>query len=639
MKKILRPHALLLLALVLCAAFAFPASASAKVKLSRTKVTVAAGKSTTLKLTGTKEKAKWSTNKKKVATVNQKGKVTAKGPGTCRITAKVGSKKYTCKVTVQQVTLRVMSSGSPVDTNQTLSLKKGTSLTLSVQQGTRASKKAEYLYVNAKKKKVTWKSSAPGVIAVNKSGKITAKKAGTATITAKYNGQKIVFTVRGTKEETSVPFLEPAEKGIILRYHIKDSTKKVEEYECPYVGYKTYDENSQIQYEPEERKGYVFAGWYTAEDDGAKIEKGTRVDHSMDLYAYWTPQVASLSFYYDTDSLFRDLDSVEKVQVYLDRPIKDAIGILIASGWDIPKAEDREGYDFKRWCLVDSKSCDFDNHEYYACACGLKFDNVSQASNHLSTCESRVNGPHNYAGPYNEYIYTWGADENVTVTKEKTLKDMIDEEVLNSYDGALIDLVALAEYVPKKFEVIYDGEGLFDQLTSPLDDLKNHSTVTVTYEYGERFGSHGTMPVSMTGVPILLGWSTVKDDPDGSHVVRAYNVVRRAWHLYPYLGNAEPFGLRLKYKDEYVTDGELWLTEADLADLAATLVPEPIPAVLKNPQYGSWKSSDQDVLQVSSADDYKQTTFTYQSDGDTVLSITVKGVRTYTASVTVHLTK
>lgn len=46
------------------------------------------------------KKVKWSTSNKKVATVNSKGKITAKGIGKATITAKVGSKKYTCKVTV-----------------------------------------------------------------------------------------------------------------------------------------------------------------------------------------------------------------------------------------------------------------------------------------------------------------------------------------------------------------------------------------------------------------------------------------------------------------------------------------------------------------------------------------------------------
>lgn len=56
-------------------------NAAAKVKLSKTKVTLYAGEKTTLKVKNTKEKVKWSSSKKKVATVTQKGVVTAKKSG------------------------------------------------------------------------------------------------------------------------------------------------------------------------------------------------------------------------------------------------------------------------------------------------------------------------------------------------------------------------------------------------------------------------------------------------------------------------------------------------------------------------------------------------------------------------------
>ena len=73
---------------------------AAKVKLNKESVTIAKSKSITLKLKGTKKKVKWSTNNKKVATVTQKGKVTGKKVGTAKIVARVGKKKYVCKVQV-----------------------------------------------------------------------------------------------------------------------------------------------------------------------------------------------------------------------------------------------------------------------------------------------------------------------------------------------------------------------------------------------------------------------------------------------------------------------------------------------------------------------------------------------------------
>ena len=68
--------------------------------MKTTNVTLSVGQSKNLKLSGTSKNPKWSSNKKAVATVDRKGKVTAVGKGTATITAKLGSKKYTCKVLV-----------------------------------------------------------------------------------------------------------------------------------------------------------------------------------------------------------------------------------------------------------------------------------------------------------------------------------------------------------------------------------------------------------------------------------------------------------------------------------------------------------------------------------------------------------
>lgn len=75
--------------------------AAKKVKLNKSKLSLNVGKSYTLKLKNNKRKVKWSSSKKKIATVTKKGKVTAKKTGNCNITAKVGKKKYVCKVTVK----------------------------------------------------------------------------------------------------------------------------------------------------------------------------------------------------------------------------------------------------------------------------------------------------------------------------------------------------------------------------------------------------------------------------------------------------------------------------------------------------------------------------------------------------------
>ena len=75
---------------------------AATVKINKTKLTLNVGQTYTLKIKGTKSKVKWSSSKKSIATVSSKGEVTAKKKGSTTITATVGGKKYTCKVTVKE---------------------------------------------------------------------------------------------------------------------------------------------------------------------------------------------------------------------------------------------------------------------------------------------------------------------------------------------------------------------------------------------------------------------------------------------------------------------------------------------------------------------------------------------------------
>lgn len=154
---------------------------AASVKISKTKYTMNKGENYTLKIKGTKKKVKWSSNNKKVATVNSKGKVTAKNKGTATITAKVGSKKYKCKITVE----------SPSINKTKVNINQGKTYTLKVKGTSR---------------KVTWSSSNKKIATVNSKGKVSAKKKGTATITAKVGSKKLKckVTVKYVKKVKAV---------------------------------------------------------------------------------------------------------------------------------------------------------------------------------------------------------------------------------------------------------------------------------------------------------------------------------------------------------------------------------------------------------------------------------------------------
>lgn len=98
MKKILA----LFLIIILTLSLAPSMHADAAAKINKTKATLNVGSKLTLKISGTKSKITWKTDKKAVATVSSKGIVTAKGAGKAKISAKVDNKTFTCAVTVKK---------------------------------------------------------------------------------------------------------------------------------------------------------------------------------------------------------------------------------------------------------------------------------------------------------------------------------------------------------------------------------------------------------------------------------------------------------------------------------------------------------------------------------------------------------
>ena len=117
----------------------------------------------------------WSSSDSEIATVDpETGKVTAKKVGKCTITAKTkkegSSVKGTCTIVVVSVSVTGISVTPP-----STPLKVGESVTLT----------ATIAPENASEKGVTWSSSDSEIATVDETGKVTAKKKGTCTITAK----------------------------------------------------------------------------------------------------------------------------------------------------------------------------------------------------------------------------------------------------------------------------------------------------------------------------------------------------------------------------------------------------------------------------------------------------------------------
>ena len=128
----------------------------------------------------------YSSDKETVAKVSADGTITAVAEGTAKITTKIvlsddTEKVLTTTITVEKKTVSV--------TNVTM---KPTTLTLN--EGKTGQLTATVAPSNADNKNVTWKSDNEKVATVSSAGKVTAKKAGTATIT--------VTTVDGGKTAT-----------------------------------------------------------------------------------------------------------------------------------------------------------------------------------------------------------------------------------------------------------------------------------------------------------------------------------------------------------------------------------------------------------------------------------------------------
>lgn len=164
---------LVLLLSLFTPAYAAKAVKVKSVKMNKTKVTLDVSKTLTLKATikptnATDKSVKWSSSDKKVATVDENGKVTPLKAGKTKITAKsTNGKKATCTVTV---TAKVKS----VTFAKT---------SLSLEVGKKETLKYTVLPSSAKNKAVTFKTSKKAVATVDKKGKVTAKKAGKTTIT------------------------------------------------------------------------------------------------------------------------------------------------------------------------------------------------------------------------------------------------------------------------------------------------------------------------------------------------------------------------------------------------------------------------------------------------------------------------
>ena len=152
-------------------------------KVAKKTVTMYSGESKKLKITvspkNAKKKVAFKSSKKSVASVNNKGVITAKKSGTAQIkvtvTDKNGKKKTSfVKVKVKYVSLSLDKKTASIKVGQSLALKAKVS----------------------PKKSVKWKSSNRKVVSVSSKGSIKGLKEGTAKVTAYVGNKSVSCTVK-----------------------------------------------------------------------------------------------------------------------------------------------------------------------------------------------------------------------------------------------------------------------------------------------------------------------------------------------------------------------------------------------------------------------------------------------------------
>lgn len=165
-----------------------PASpiAVTSVSLSKSSLSILIGNSTSITATvkpdnATNKAVTWASSDNSIATVNN-GVITAKNIGTATITATSGGKSATVKVTVDPIEV------TSIKLNKT---------STSIVQDSSETITATISPANATNKTITWTSSDSSIATVS-NGKITAKKVGTAKITAKCGSKSAAVTVKVT---------------------------------------------------------------------------------------------------------------------------------------------------------------------------------------------------------------------------------------------------------------------------------------------------------------------------------------------------------------------------------------------------------------------------------------------------------
>lgn len=377
-KKGIRSLAILL-ALILAIGFSPVTNVEAKAapRLNYRKVTLVQGKKKRLKVRNLsrrrRRKVKWYSTRKSVATVNRKGVVKAKRKGKAYIVAKVGRKKYRCKVIVKKKVRRKKKSNKKVKINKSAkrqlpsanwyvnfsgtsangkktSIAIGTSLDL-FENLTAGPNNLSKTSNAVRGKYYRWYSSNTGVFRINKYGTGTAKSVGKSLVYCKY------MTKSGEWKKTKTVSFNVSDGGDVkfsYSLSLEESPFNQKTYKVwDFYKHDTYDESLpkfntitlKIQNNSSKAITIRGVGVDTSTSQPTSVDFNTSDKVKAIIPAYCTKEIKYFSY-----SAFGSLDTLIYRNYVIDREVFYSIGV---------------GYNYGGKEFVAEKSYDSMNWKYY----------------------------------------------------------------------------------------------------------------------------------------------------------------------------------------------------------------------------------------------------------------------------------
>ena len=181
-------------------------------RLDQTKVTLLTDQKVVLNIldkANPEDVVQWSSNKKKIASVNEFGEVTGLKKGKAVITAKIGKKKYKATVTVKKRQIKINPAKTTIEKDQHIFLQ---------------------LLNKKDEDQAVWTTSNDKVVIVAQSGEIAGVKPGKATITVQVGKQKAKaeITVKAkplSLSETKIEMDEGSDEALSINNYENQNVK------------------------------------------------------------------------------------------------------------------------------------------------------------------------------------------------------------------------------------------------------------------------------------------------------------------------------------------------------------------------------------------------------------------------------